>query len=65
MNGKYVYFAVPMEALGLGAKTGNVNDKIYFKVADSVENPADIMDYYVSGRSLPEGRLSYEYVFTY
>ncbi|MBP5766016.1 MAG: hypothetical protein J6X47_03430 [Clostridia bacterium] len=65
VNGKYVYFAVPMEALGLGAKTGNVNDKIYFKVADSVENPADIMDYYVSGRSLPEGRLSYEYVFTY
>ena len=30
-------------------------------VADGVADPAEIMDYYVTGRSLPMGRLSYLY----
>jgi|LSQX01.3.fsa_nt_gb hypothetical protein len=34
---------------------------LYFKVADSIEKEDDIMDYYVSGDSVPMGRL----VFTY
>ena len=33
----------------------------YFKVADGVADPAEIMDYYATGRSLPMGRLSYLY----
>ncbi|MBQ3893754.1 MAG: hypothetical protein II739_00390, partial [Clostridia bacterium] len=32
-----------------------------FKVADSIEVQDDIMDYYVSGSSVPIGRLSYTY----
>ena len=38
------------------------NDTFYFKVADSVENIADIMDYYVTGKSMPMGRFSYQYL---
>jgi len=39
---------------------GDQKDKhIYFKIADDIENPYDIMDYYVSGKSFPLGRLSY------
>ncbi len=49
--------AVPRAALGLSAS----DNTFYFKVADSVEHPSDIMDYYVSGRCMPMGRLSYQY----
>ena len=38
------------------------SDTFYFKVADSVENITDIMDYYVTGRSMPMGRFSYQYL---
>jgi hypothetical protein len=31
-------------------------------VADSVEHPEDIMDYYVTGRCMPMGRFSYQYL---
>ena len=31
------------------------------KVADGVADPAEIMDYYATGRALPMGRLSYLY----
>ena len=34
---------------------------LYFKAADSIEHQDDIMDYYVSGCSVPMGRLSYLY----
>jgi hypothetical protein len=32
---------------------------IYFKVADGIATPSDIMEYYISGSALPMGRLSY------
>ena len=48
--------AVPRAALGL-----DTSGDFYFKVADGVSAPAEIMDYYVTGRSLPMGRLSYLY----
>ncbi len=35
--------------------------QIYFKVADGIGKPSDIMEYYVSGSALPMGRLSYLY----
>ena len=49
--------AVPLSALGL------TSDSCYiqFKVTDNVQNPGDIMDYYVTGDSAPIGRLSYAY----
>lgn len=37
--------------------------QLYFKVADGIESPSDIMDYYVSGSAAPFGRLSYVYSF--
>ena len=48
--------SIPRAALGLE----NSGD-FYFKVADGVSDPAEIMDYYATGRSLPMGRLSYLY----
>ena len=47
---------IPRAALGL-----EDGGDFYFKVADGVSNPAEIMDYYATGRSLPMGRLSYLY----
>ncbi|RYY54531.1 MAG: hypothetical protein EOO09_13975 [Chitinophagaceae bacterium] len=49
---------VPKASVGLSS--GN---KFYFKVATSIEKPAEIMSYYTSGVSMPMGRLSYMYEF--
>jgi hypothetical protein len=57
VSGKYMQIAVPRAAIG-----SEGSDNIYFKVADNIENPSDIMDYYVSGKSFPLGRLSYRYL---
>jgi len=57
VQGKYMQLAIPRSAVGL--QDGNT---FYFKVADGVEHQEDIMDYYVTGRSLPMGRLSFKFV---
>lgn len=57
MYGNILQVKVPKSALGI---TGRAS--IYFKVADGIDHPEDIMDYYVSGRSVPMGRLSYRYI---
>jgi len=49
---------VPRSVLGLAEN----NNSFYFKVADNIEKPSDIMDYYVSGCSVPMGRFSFRYV---
>jgi len=49
---------VARSVLGLEAN----NNSFYFKLADNVENSEDIMDYYVTGCSLPIGRMSFRYV---
>ncbi len=49
--------AVPFEAVGITAEDFWID----FKAADSVEQEADIMDYYVSGCAVPLGRLTYSY----
>lgn len=49
---------VARRVLGLEAN----NNSFYFKLADNVENSEDIMDYYVTGCSLPIGRMSFRYV---
>ena len=55
-TGEYLLVEVPREAVGMADSA-----EFYFKVADDVENTDDIMDYYVTGKSLPMGRLSYKY----
>ena len=49
---------IPRKSLDLSKN----NNNIYFKIADNIENSDDIMDYYVSGKSLPMGRLSFRYM---
>ena len=62
VNGSTVVYSVPLTALGLSGAEGDAL-RIYFKVADGVDGAEEIMNYYVSGRCLPMGRLSYEYKF--
>lgn len=58
MSGAAMVVTVPRSAIGLSDNDNN----FYFKVSDHITSPSDIMDYYVSGRSLPMGRLSFRYV---
>lgn len=57
LSGNVLQLSIPKDVLGIS------EDKftLYFKVTDSIEHPEDIMDYYVSGLSMPLGRLSYTY----
>jgi hypothetical protein len=57
IQGNILQIAVPRTALGLSA----TDNMFYFKLADNVQNPDDIMDYYVTGKCMPVGRLSYQY----
>jgi hypothetical protein len=56
VQGNVMQISIPRAALGLDA-----SGDFYFKVADGVSDPAEIMDYYVTGRCMPMGRLSYLY----
>lgn len=58
IDGNVMQICVPKTVLGIAS---DVNS-LYFKVADGIENPSDIMEYYVSGMSLPLGRLSARYL---
>ncbi|MBR4756553.1 MAG: SGNH/GDSL hydrolase family protein, partial [Bacteroidales bacterium] len=57
VHGKEMVVEVPLETLDL--TPGYVH--FFFKVADHITRPDDMMDYYVSGDSAPIGRLDYEY----
>lgn len=54
VGGKYMQIAIPKTMLDLGD-----HFTLKLKVTDHITNPADIMDYYVSGDSAPIGRLNY------
>ncbi|MBE7067139.1 MAG: hypothetical protein E7385_06270 [Ruminococcaceae bacterium] len=54
VSGKLMQIQIPKEIIG-------DNKAFYFKVADGVDSPDDIMSYYESGCSMPVGRLSYIY----
>lgn len=58
INGKIMQICIPRALIGMDKGS----DNLYFKVADSVEHPEDIMDYYVTGRCMPMGRFSYQYL---
>ena len=53
-----IQVAVPRRMLGLDRC-----DQFYFKVAQGVAHPDQIMDYYKTGTVMPLGRLSYSYRF--
>jgi hypothetical protein len=57
--GNEMQFVIPRGKLGLG--TRNTKVAIDFKWADNLQNPGDIMDFYVSGDVAPEGRFNYRY----
>ena len=56
VKGKVMQIEIPRKDLDL-----EDDFSLYFKVADSIEKEDDIMDYYVSGESVPLGRLSFSY----
>ncbi len=56
VQGDVMQMSIPRTALGLETASD-----FYFKVADGVADPDEIMDYYITGRSMPMGRLSYLY----
>lgn len=56
LDGNNLMVKVPRVSVGLTDSA-----EFYFKVADEVANQNDIMDYYVTGRSMPMGHLSYKY----
>lgn len=56
LSGSVLQVKIPRSALNLGS-----SNTFYFKVADGVQNPADIMNFYTTGSSLPIGRLSFQY----
>ncbi|MBQ3867160.1 MAG: hypothetical protein II789_01300 [Clostridia bacterium] len=58
VDGSVMQVKIPRAALGMAS---DVN-RLYFKLADGIEHPSDIMDYYISGKSLPLGRLSFRYL---
>lgn len=51
INGCYLQIQLPISAIG--------KSEFYFKITDSIKNPDDIMNYYVSGESLTMGRFSF------
>lgn len=57
VNDNVLQVKIPRSALGLGAN----DNTFYFKVADDVTNPSDIMNFYTTGSCLPMGRLSFQY----
>ena len=57
MSGNILQLKIPKTALGIEGRAS-----VYFKVADGIDRPDDIMNYYVSGRSVPMGRLSFRYI---
>ena len=54
VQGSTMQMQIPRRVIGLAD-----GGCFYFKVADNVAEPADIMDYYDTGCTLPMGRLSY------
>lgn len=54
--GNTMQVRIPRAAVSLGADEGFI-----FKIADGVDDPDDMMSYYVSGDSLPFGRLGFAY----
>ena len=59
MEANQLQLTIPRRALGLAKR--NVPLSFDFKWADNLQNPGDIMDFYVSGDVAPEGRFNYRF----
>lgn len=57
VSGNEMNISIPLGKIGIES----CDFTLVFKVADSIEKENDIMDYYVSGSSVPLGRLSYTF----
>ena len=60
VQGNELQLAIPRTALGIAAVGSKV--EFDFKWADNLQQPGDVMDFYVSGDVAPEGRFNYRYV---
>ncbi|MBP5269377.1 MAG: hypothetical protein ILO42_00300 [Clostridia bacterium] len=58
IDGRVMQLKIPREAIGVPAG----DNRLDFKLADGVENPSDVMDYYCTGLSFPLGRLRCRYL---
>ncbi len=56
-SGNLLQLQLPRQWMAADATT----TQLYFKVADGIAQPEDIMEYYVSGSAMPMGRLSFVY----
>jgi hypothetical protein len=59
-NGNELAIAVPRSALGLPVNRTSL--ALDFKWADNLQHPGDIMDFYLSGDTAPEGRFSFRFL---
>lgn len=57
VSGNQMVVKISLATLGLTAD----NVALSFKVADNVQKPSDILEYYISGDSAPIGRFGYAY----
>jgi len=58
-EGNELQLRIPREYLGLPAGQTGLN--IDFKWSDNLQKPGDVMDFYLSGDTAPEGRFKYRY----
>ncbi len=58
--GNELHLRIPRESLGIPRHQARLS--LDFKWADNLQNPGDILDFYVSGDVAPEGRYRYRYV---
>lgn len=56
INGKVLQLSIPRSIIET-----NEDCDLEFKVTDNITNPEDVMDYYISGDSMPLGRMRYGY----
>lgn len=56
ISGKVMQLAIPRDIINT-----NEDCDIEFKITDNITHPEDVMDYYISGDSMPIGRLRYGY----
>lgn len=61
--GNELQLAIPRAALGLKEGEGPGSDAVAldFKWADNVQRPGDVLDFYQSGDTAPDGRFRYRY----
>jgi hypothetical protein len=59
VEGNELQLAVPRSALGVAA--GEARVSFDFKWADNIQTPGDVLDFYLSGDTAPEGRFMYRY----